>query len=48
VFDANPLLPSRDPTELYFDTPAPFHDTVKAGDNIDVIGLGAWYCREDH
>jgi hypothetical protein len=31
-----------DPTELFYDKPAPFHDT------FDVVGLGAWYSQEDH
>jgi hypothetical protein len=37
-----------DPTELFYDKPAPFHDTVNPKTSFDVIGLGAWYSREDH
>jgi hypothetical protein len=37
-----------DPTELFYDKPAPFHDTVNPKTSFDVIGLGAWYSHEDH
>ena len=42
-----PTLP-MDPTELFYDKPAPFHDTVNPKTSFDVVGLGAWYSREDH
>ena len=42
-----PALPV-DPTELFYDKPAPFHDTVTSEVSFDVIGLGAWYSQEDH
>ncbi len=42
-----PALPV-DPTELFYDKPAPFHDTVTYEVSFDVIGLGAWYSQEDH
>jgi hypothetical protein len=42
-----PALPV-DPTELFYDKPAPFHDTVNPKTNFDVVGLGAWYSHEDH
>ena len=32
-----------DPTELFYDKPAPFHDTVHPKTSFDVVGLGAWY-----
>jgi hypothetical protein len=37
-----------DPTELFYDKPAPFHDTVNPRTSFDVIGLGAWYSHDDH
>ena len=37
-----------DPTELFYDKPAPFHDTVNPRTSFDVIGLGAWYSYVDH
>jgi hypothetical protein len=38
-----------DPTELFYDKPAPFHvDTVDSKTTFDVVGLGAWYNQEDH
>jgi hypothetical protein len=42
-----PALPV-DPTELFYDKLGPFHDTVNSKTSFDVIGLGAWYSREDH
>jgi hypothetical protein len=41
------VLPG-DSTELFYDKPAPFHDTVNPRTSFDVIGLGAWYSHEDH
>jgi hypothetical protein len=42
-----PALPVG-PAELFYDKPAPFHDTVDPKVLFDVIGLGAWYSRDDH
>jgi hypothetical protein len=42
-----PTLPV-DPIELFYDKPAPLHDTVNPKNNFDVVGLGAWYSHEDH
>ena len=41
-----PALPV-DPTELFYDKPTPFHDTVNPKTTFDVVGLGAWYSQED-
>jgi hypothetical protein len=42
-----PALPV-DPTELSYDKPTPFHDTVNPKTTFDVVRLGAWYSQEDH
>jgi hypothetical protein len=42
-----PALPI-DPAELFYNKSAPFHDTVDPKIIFDVIGLGAWYSRDDH
>jgi hypothetical protein len=42
-----PALPV-DPTEMFYDKPGPFHDTVNPEASFDIIALGAWYSREDH
>jgi hypothetical protein len=42
-----PILPV-DFTELFYDKPGSFHNTVDAEISSDIVSLGTWYNREDH
>jgi hypothetical protein len=37
-----------DPTDLFCNKPAPFHDIVKPKKTFDIVDLGTWYSQKDH
>jgi hypothetical protein len=37
-----------DPTDLFYNKHAPFHDTVNPKTTFDIVNLGAWCSQEGH